>query len=284
MAVLTILEFTDPACPWAFSAEPARLRLRWRYGDAIEWDTCMVGLAASADEYLERGFTPEMQSQAFAMIAAEHGMPIDTGLRPRMAASLPACRAVVAARVYGPPGSDRILTRRLAVLHFGGLLLDEQETIDRAAVLAGIDPADLASWSEQPAARAALAADMARARTPTPEALAQPERLAAWSQGLRYTCPSYEFTRNSDGAHLSAPGFQPTHTYDMAVANLAPDLEPRPAPTSVEEVLAHAGLPLATREVAVVMGVRHELARDLLEDAAVAEPVGDDAYWALPGR
>ena len=25
-----IVEFTDPGCPFAFSAEPHRLRLRWR--------------------------------------------------------------------------------------------------------------------------------------------------------------------------------------------------------------------------------------------------------------
>lgn len=29
-----IVEFNDPGCPFAFSAEPHRLRLRWLFGDA----------------------------------------------------------------------------------------------------------------------------------------------------------------------------------------------------------------------------------------------------------
>jgi hypothetical protein len=31
--VVEITVFTDPACPFAFSAEPARQRLRWHYGE-----------------------------------------------------------------------------------------------------------------------------------------------------------------------------------------------------------------------------------------------------------
>lgn len=279
MAVISILEFTDPACPWGFSAEPARRRLAWRYGDAIEWDVCMVGLAASADEYLERGFTLEVQSEAYAAIAADHGMPIDASRRPRMAATLPACHAVVAARVHGRPGQARLLTRWLSVVHFEGMLLDEPATIAEAARRAGVDPGELDGWMDDPGTRAALAADLARARRPSPEALAQPERLASWAQGLRYTCPSYEITRLSDGARMSAPGFQPTHSYEMAIANLVSDLAPAPAPTRAEDVLAAADAPLATREVAVVMGIGHERARALLAEVATPTAVGPDAYW-----
>ena len=28
--------FTDPACPFAFSAEPVRRQLQWHYGDQLE--------------------------------------------------------------------------------------------------------------------------------------------------------------------------------------------------------------------------------------------------------
>jgi len=45
MAELTITEYTDPGCPFAWSAEPYRWRLRWLYGDEIEWQLRMVGLA-----------------------------------------------------------------------------------------------------------------------------------------------------------------------------------------------------------------------------------------------
>jgi predicted DsbA family dithiol-disulfide isomerase len=34
---LEITLFTDPACPFAFSAEPVRQRLRWHYGEGLDW-------------------------------------------------------------------------------------------------------------------------------------------------------------------------------------------------------------------------------------------------------
>jgi hypothetical protein len=37
MATVTITEFTDPGCPFAWSAEPARRRLQWLYGEQLEW-------------------------------------------------------------------------------------------------------------------------------------------------------------------------------------------------------------------------------------------------------
>src|SRR3954452_24575917 len=122
-ADVCITEYTDPGCPWAYSAEPFRRRLSWLYGDRLEWRVRMVGLAESPDEYLDRGFTPERQSSSFATIAREHGMPIGTSVRPRMAATIPACRAIVAARLHATDKMRRPL-RRLLVRHFSGELLD----------------------------------------------------------------------------------------------------------------------------------------------------------------
>src|SRR6187200_915606 len=155
MAGVRITEYTDPGCPWAYSAEPFRRRLSWLYGDALEWRVRLVGLAESGDEYEERGFTPERQSKAFASIARDHGMPIDTSVRPRMAATIPACRAVVAARLHAPE-AERPLLRRLRIRHFSGELLDEPDTIHGAARDAGIDPADLDRWTSEAAVEEAL--------------------------------------------------------------------------------------------------------------------------------
>lgn len=43
MTPITITHFTDPGCPFAWSAEPARWRLQWLYGDGLEWRLRMVG-------------------------------------------------------------------------------------------------------------------------------------------------------------------------------------------------------------------------------------------------
>ena len=71
MADVTITEYTDPGCPWAFSAEPFRLRLNWLYGDAIDWQLAMVGRSESPEEYEEKGMTPESLAAGIAKIAAE---------------------------------------------------------------------------------------------------------------------------------------------------------------------------------------------------------------------
>ena len=226
MADVCITEYTDPGCPWAYSAEPFRRRLSWLYGDRLEWRVRMVGLAESPEEYLTRGFTPERQSRAFASIAREHGMPIATTVRPRMAATVPACRAVVAARLNAPERMRRLL-RRLRVRHFSGELLDEPETIATAARDAGIDPAQLERWMASDEVEAALREDMAAAREPMSAARVLDHKLANWSGGRRYTCPSYEMVRVADGVRIAVPGFQPFAVYDVVTANLVPGVDRR---------------------------------------------------------
>jgi predicted DsbA family dithiol-disulfide isomerase len=282
MADVCITEYTDPGCPWAYSAEPFRRRLSWLYGERLEWRTRLVGLAESPDEYTDRGFTPERQAQAFATIAREHRMPIDTEQRPRMAATVPACRAVVAARLRAP-GHERRLLRRLRVRHFSGELLDEPQTIAGAARDAGLDPAQLEVWMREEEVEAALREDMAAAREPIAAARVLDHKLANWSGGRRYTCPSYEVVRMSDGVRIAVPGFQPWAVYDVVTANLVPGVDRRDPPDSVEEVLEWTGTPLATQEVAVVCDVGFEEARERLGRVAEERHVGADGFWTLDG-
>jgi predicted DsbA family dithiol-disulfide isomerase len=279
-----VTEFTDPGCPWAYSAEPHRYRLQWLYGHHdLTWRTRMVVLARSPDEYLEKGFTPEKQSAALERIAIEYDMPIDARLRPRMAATLPACQAVVAARLHAPD-KEKPLLRRLRLLHFGGEhLLDEPETIATAARDVGLDPSELQRWMLEAEVAACVDEDAAAARQPIPAARVLDHKLANWSGGRRYTCPSYEITRPVDRqVTIAIPGFQPFAVYDVVMANLRPDLERRDDPTSVEEVLAWAGEPLATQEVAEVCGISFDDARAELERVAHGHPLGNDALWTLP--
>ena len=233
MAVVRITEFTDPACPWAYSAEPFRRRLDWLYGEDLVWHVRMVGLSESPEEYGRKGFTPERLSGAYRRIAHDHGMPIDTALRPRMTATVPACRAVVAARREAPD-LMRPLLRRLRVRCFRGELLDE--------------------------------------------------RLANWSGGRRYTCPSYEIERIADGTRIAVPGFQPFQVYDVITANLLPGVRRAEPPESAEEVLRWTGTPLASKEVAVVRDIPLEDAREELGRVAEEEHVGADGFWFLPGH
>src|SRR3954454_24510372 len=261
MASLVIRDFTDPACPFAFSAEPARLRLRWLHGDQIEWRPRMVVLSQSPDDYVERGFTPERQVTALEAIRRKYGMPIDPRLRPRMMATVHACRAVVAARLHAPE-HEQALLRRLRIHAMAGDLIDEPTVIAACAGEAGIDPVLLfGAMADDHAVEGALREDMAAARAPSVAALALEHKLAPAVQlGFRYTCPSYEIERSGGNGwpRFDAPGFQPVEVYEAAIANLAPEVERRRAPESVAEVLAWAREPLAAAEVAAICGIERD--------------------------
>lgn len=281
MALIEITEYTDPACPWAWSAEPFRRRLQWVYGDQIAWRLRMVGLADSADEYLAKGLTADVLASATVTIARDHGMPMDSAPRERLSATVPACRAVVATRLHAP-AAEAALLRALRVRNFAGEALEDEATRAGAARDAGLDPAQLEAWMRSAETAALLDEDRAAARDPTPAALAQDERLADWSGGRRYTCPSYEIVRLADAAQLAVPGFQPYAAYGVALANLAPEADRRDPPASVEELLAWAGEPLASREVAVVCDISHAEARQRLGRVAAERHLGSDGLWSLP--
>lgn len=277
-----VTEFTDPGCPWAYSAEPYRLRLQWLYGHHdLPWGRRMVVLARSPEEYVEKGFTPERQSEAFAKIAADHGMPIDATVRSRMAATEPACLAVVAARLHAPELEGPLL-RRLRLRHFAGALLDEPSTIAAAAEDVGLDADELERWCAEDAVRRTLEEDAAAARRPLPAARVLDHKLAGWEGGRRYTCPSYEIERIREAdVAATIPGFQPFAVYEVALANLLPDVPRRPRPASVGALLEWAGEPLATVEVAAVCELSPEEAAEQLSAVARRIPMGTDALWAL---
>jgi predicted DsbA family dithiol-disulfide isomerase len=279
-AYVCVTTFTDPACPWAWSAEPFRWRLDWLYGAALDWQLRMVVLSESPQDNVERGFTPQMLADDSARIANDHRMPIDTRVRPRVSATLPACRAVVAARVHAPAHAWRLF-RALQIRNFAGELLDEPATIERAARAAGIDPEQLFEWERDPAVLDELAEDMRLARQPLAAARVLDHKLANWSGGRRYTCPSYELCRRADDVRIAVPGLQPFAAYDVITANLVPAVDRRPDPTSVEEVLAWAGVPLATQEVAVVCDIPFEEARAELGRVGVEWHMGADGLWIL---
>jgi hypothetical protein len=194
---------------------------------------------------------------------------------------LAACRAVVAARLHDPRAATALL-RCLRVHNFAAdALLDEPEMLELACTSAGLDPRTLAHWLGNPRVDAALAEDMAAAREPMRAARVLDQKLANWSGGRRYTCPSYEIKRLADGVTISVPGFQPFAVYDVVLANLVPGADRRSPPAGVSDVLRAAAAPLATREVAVIADIDHAQARERLGRVATERHVGSDGFWTL---
>lgn len=276
MPPVHVRHFTDPGCPFAFSAEPRRLRLVWLFGDQLEWETRMVVLSRERDAH---GMDAAQQSAALRRLQEAYGMPIDWRERLYNAPTIHACRAVVAVRTRWPERTDAFL-RHLRMLAMGGELLDDSDTFELAAERAGLAVHELAAYAGEPEVDDALEEDARAAREPTAAALAQDDRLGGPDDEPRYTCPSLCFTR--DGESFDVPGFQPLESYETALANVAPDLQRRPDPSSATAALEWAPYPLATVEVASVCDravddVRAELARS----GAHFEPVGGDGYWSL---
>lgn len=268
--------FTDPACPFAFSAEPARLRLRWHYGEGLGWEVRMIVLTLEAGE-------AEKLAEGAPGLQKRYGMPITPEPYSRPATSEPACRAVVAARLNAP-GTEQRLLRALRVRTMAGGLLDTAELIAGAAVDAGLDPDAVERWNNDPATHAALDEDIAAARSPSPSARALDHKLGGPEHARRYTAPSYELGRRDGTASASVPGFNPVEAHEAALASIAPELPRRPKPESVTELLSWAEVPLATAEVVAIMQRPEAEVRTALGRAARPIPAGADMYWSLPAQ
>src|SRR5687767_10987405 len=50
--------YSDAACPWAYSANPALRVLEWRYGAQLSWRLVMIGLREDASTLIARGYDP----------------------------------------------------------------------------------------------------------------------------------------------------------------------------------------------------------------------------------
>ena len=274
--MLQIVHFTDPACPFAFSAEPVRQRLLWHYGGQIAWRHVMIVLTAGDRREADRlaGGAPDLQRR--------YGMPIDPGPRSRAASSEPACRAIVAARLFAPDAEEPLL-RRLRVLGMAGGLLDDPDLLAQALSDVGLDAGEAAGWLVDERVTEALEADMRCARAPGEVAGRGLEhKLGGRAGHRRYSAPSYELS--SGDRSFSLPGFNAVEAYEAAIANLAPELERRSRPGSARELLEWSDVPLATAEVALILQVDRPDAHVELARFARCIPAGAEAYWSIDPR
>jgi 2-hydroxychromene-2-carboxylate isomerase len=290
MAAIAVTHFTDPGCPWAYSAWPDLSVLRWRYGAQLAWRHVMIGLAEDPQLYIDRGYTPTAQATGYRRFR-RYGMPFATAPKPRVGATSPACRAIVATRQLAPEREWEAL-RALQFAQFTTTaLLDEPDDLRTAlARVDGLDAEAVVGAIETQVVRDAYEADRAETRT----AEGGPTHVQGKSfnsDGLeRFTAPSLQLTAAS-GASLEAGGFQPVEAYDVCLANLDRSLTRRPPATDAVAVLGAFEYALTTREVAAVMAPPMTAPDDAAaEDALIAatgegavarEGLGDGALWRL---
>jgi 2-hydroxychromene-2-carboxylate isomerase len=288
MAEISITHFTDPGCPFAYSASPALGVLHWRYGAQLHWRLVTIGLAEDPQRYIDAGYTPSRM--AVGQIGfGRHGMPFARQPKARVTATSRACRTIVATRLLGTSLEDRVLRALQFAWFTTPLLLDEDDAI--ATAIAGVDGLDVAAVIaaiDDEQTIAAYEADKAETRTAEGSAT-ELQGKARQTDGLvRYSAPSLVFESES-GRRLEAGGFQPVEAYDVLIANLDPSLERRDPPESALEALREFPDGLVTQEVAAILAPNNTPPdRDAAEAALIGlvgegsaqrRALGDDALW-----
>ena len=289
MAIRATL-YSDPACPWAYSATPALTALRWRYRDQLDWQLVTIGLRDETESLAANGYTPARQAAGSRRFRDRYGMPIAAAPRTRLVATGRACRAIVATRLQHP-GRELAALRALAFAWFTTpLLMDEDAAIAQALErVEGIDAAAVVAALDSPEVSAAYEADKASARSAAGGATEFQGKAAVSDGNVRYTAPSVIFETDG-GRSLECGGFQPLEAYDVLLANLDTSLERHEPPADGPlALLQHFEGGLCTQEVAVALaGNLVEVDRAGAEDALLAlvaegratrEPLGDDALW-----
>ena len=142
MSKITVTHFTDPGCPFAYSASPALAVLRWRYGDQLDWRLVTIGLAEDPQRYVDAGYTPTRSTIGQQSYFKRFGMPLLMEPRARVhrhLARLPRDRR------HAPAATPDARTRCCARCSSPGsrrtLLLDEDADIAQA--LARVDGLDV---------------------------------------------------------------------------------------------------------------------------------------------
>lgn len=225
--------FTDPLCPWSWSAEPELRRLQVEFSDQVQITYVMAGMSDEIDP------GPKLASTLDA--AAQTGMPAD----PRIwlacppTSSYPACTAVKAAEEQGREGAYLRRLREGAFLHC--------ERLDAAGALAS-------------AARDVGGMDLERFESAL-RSDSTAESFAADRERAHASCGGEEPHRPSLPAY-SVDGGEVIGVEQLRGAVMAAGARPDPLP-GVEEALRRFPA-LADAEVAASCGISRTRAREEL--------------------
>jgi protein-disulfide isomerase-like protein with CxxC motif len=290
MTSIDVTHYSDPCCPWAYSASPFLAVLRWRYGAQLNWRHVMIGLTEHAEQYEARGYTPVRQAHGYRNFRWR-GMPFSTAVKSRMSGTSRACRAVVATRLTQP----ELELHAFRALQFGqftgGRPMDDDDAIASSLRWAeGLDARQVVGMLDAPEVLEAYEADRAESRTAEGGPTEFQGRSANSDGKVRFTAPSIVFAQN--GKRLEAGGFQPLEAYDVCIANIDVSLTRRDeasSPDDVAALLESEPWGLTTREVAAVMAGRNDPPDDaaaedtlidlLAEGRVRRDDLGDGALW-----
>lgn len=291
MSAITVTHFTDPGCPFAYSASPALAVLRWRYRDQLDWRLVTIGLAEDPQRYIDAGYTPTRSTIGQQSYFRRFGMPLLMEPRARVTATSRACRAIVAARLRHPGREDEVLRALQLAWFTTTLLLDQDDDIAQAlARVDGLDVDALVAAIDAPDTLAAYEDDKQQTRSAEGGPTHFQGKARQTDGPVRYSAPSLVF-HSSAGQRLEAGGFQTIEAYDVLIANLDPTLARHEPAEHARDALRHFPAGLVTQEVAAIMAHNNQAPdRDAAERALIEllgagearrEALADDALWSL---
>ncbi|HEX4482551.1 MAG TPA: DsbA family protein [Solirubrobacteraceae bacterium] len=287
MTSISITHYTDPACPFAYSASPALAVLQWRYDDQLDWRLVTIGLSENPERYVELGYTPTRMAIG-NLGFRRYGMPFAFEPRPRVTASSRACRTIVATRLLDPSRQYDV-HRALQLAWFNTtLLLDEAEDIALAlAAVEGLDTARIVAAIDDEQTVAAYEADKAETRSAEGGPTEFQGKARQTDGAVRYSAPSLVFEQ--DGKRLEAGGMQTIEAYDVLIANLDQTLVREAPPESPLAILERFPAGVTSQEVAAIMAPNNQVPDRASAERALVElvgagsarrtPLGDDALW-----
>ncbi len=252
----------------------------------------MIGLSESAERYVERGYSPARMTAGQRVFQRRFGMPFTFALKPRMAATTRACRAIVAAREIDPALGESAF-RALQLMQFTTtrLLDDDADLRQVLGQVPGLDTDAVVGRIDDAEIMASYEADRALTRSAGGSPTHAQNRFSTSDGPVRYTAPSVIF-EHRDGRTLEVGGFQPFEAYDTALANLDASLDRRPPPEGPADALAAFPAGLTTAELAAVLrpsdlvdadlgATEGQLAALAGEGRVAGQPAGGDALWRL---
>ncbi|MCL7378460.1 DsbA family protein [Streptomyces sp. 35G-GA-8] len=229
---ISVTEFTDPACPWAWGSEPVFRLLRLTLGSRAHWRP-VFGILFDEDD--DPAPDPAAEARWYERFIREVTAHTDAPRAPRLhwltRSSLPASLAAKAAGSQGPEVAERVLRRLRESTFVLGTPADTPDAI-RAVVrgVPGLDSDRLLAELAARETRDAVRADWTETRRPIPEVLdlqgpgPHPGRAKEVGDHRRYALPTLLF--DGPGGRVCVPGWRPLETYLEAARRAAGDRLP----------------------------------------------------------
>ncbi|MDX3850078.1 DsbA family protein [Streptomyces sp. AK02-01A] len=216
--LLSVTEFTDPACPWAWGSEPSFRLLRHTLGPSARWRR-VFGILFDEDD--DPAPDPDAEARWYEQfireVTAHTKAPYARRLRWLTRSSWPASLAAKAAQSQGPEIAEQVLRRLRESTFVLGTPADTADGV-LAAVrgVPGLDTGRLLSELAAPATREAVRADWAETRRPVAAVLdldepgPHPGRAKEVGDCRRYALPTLLF--DGPGGRVCVPGWRSVET------------------------------------------------------------------------